>query len=100
VYYAYSEKCEVHSVGRVRLAFSTTKADLKKATCDDDKILTTSAADRSPSEIIELDSLRWQIETNHAHYVQRFTFSQEDKSAYIGNQGVIGSGAMVPATPA
>lgn len=62
VYYAYSEKCEVHSVGRVQLAFSTTKADLKKATCDDVKILMTNATDRSLSDILELYSLRWQIE--------------------------------------
>lgn len=62
VYYAYSEKCEVHSVGRVRLAFSTTKPDLKKATCDEVKILMTNATDRSLREIIELYSLRWQIE--------------------------------------
>ena len=50
--------------------------------------------------VISTYALRWQIETNHAHYVQRFTFSQEDKSAYIGNQGIIGSGAMVSAMPA
>jgi hypothetical protein len=64
------------------------------------KILMTNALDLSVSEVIELYSLRWQIETNHAHYVQRFTFSQEDKSAYIGNQGLIGTGTMVPAMPA
>jgi hypothetical protein len=62
VYYAYSEKCEVHSVGRVQLAFSTTKPDLKTATCDEVKILMTNATDRSLREIIELYSLRWQIE--------------------------------------
>ena len=43
---------------------------------------------------------RWSVETNHAHYVQRFTFSQEDKSAYSGNQGIMESGAMAPAMPA
>jgi hypothetical protein len=62
VYYAYSEKCEVHSVGRVQLAFSTTKPDLESATCDDVKILMTNATDRSLRDIIELYSLRWQIE--------------------------------------
>lgn len=62
VYYAYSEKCDVHSVGRVQLAFSTTKRNLTKATCDDVKILMTNATDRSLREIIELYSLRWQIE--------------------------------------
>ena len=50
--------------------------------------------------LADLYCQRWEIETNHAHYVQRFTFPQEDKSAYTGNQGIIGSGAMVPAMPA
>ena len=62
VYYAYSEKREVHHVGHVRLVFSTTKPDLKKATCDDVKILMTNATNRSLRELIELYSLRWQIE--------------------------------------
>ena len=62
VYYAYSERCNVHSVGRVQLALSTTKPKLKKATCDDVKILMTNAMNRSLSDIIELYSLRWQIE--------------------------------------
>jgi hypothetical protein len=43
---------------------------------------------------------RWESETNHAHYVQRFTFPQADKSAYTGNQVIIGPGAMVPAMQA
>jgi len=62
VYYAYQEKCEVRSVGRVQLIFSTTKKNLKTATPDDVKILMTNALDLSASEIIELYSLRWQIE--------------------------------------
>jgi Transposase DDE domain len=61
-YYAYQETCEVHSVGRVRLVFSTTKKDLKKATCEEVKILMTNASGFSLREIIELYSLRWQIE--------------------------------------
>lgn len=62
VYHAYSEKCDVHNVGRVRLVFSTTNPKLKKATCDDVKILMTNAMGRSLRDIIELYSLRWQIE--------------------------------------
>jgi hypothetical protein len=46
----------------VRLVFSTTKQNLTKATCDDVKILMTNARSRSLREIIELYSLRWQIE--------------------------------------
>lgn len=62
VYYAYQEKPEVRSVGRVQLVFSTMKPDLKSATPDDVKILMTNALDLSVSEVIELYSLRWQIE--------------------------------------
>jgi len=62
VYHAHQEIQDVRSVGRVQLVFSTMKANLKKATPDDVKILMTNALDKSTSEIIELYSLRWQIE--------------------------------------
>jgi len=62
VYYAHQEKRDVRSVGRVQLVFSTMKPNLKKATPDDVKILMTNALSMSTSEIIELYSLRWQIE--------------------------------------
>ena len=62
VYYAHQEIQEVRSVGRVQLVFSTMKPDLKKATADDVKILMTNATGMSVSEVIELYSLRWQIE--------------------------------------
>jgi hypothetical protein len=62
VYYASQEKCEVRGVGRVQLVFSTMKQNLKTATPDDVKILMTNALDLSVSEVIEMYSLRWQIE--------------------------------------
>jgi hypothetical protein len=62
VYHAHQEIRDVRSVGRVQLVFSTMKPDLKKATADDVKILMTSATGMSVSEVIELYSLRWQIE--------------------------------------
>ncbi len=62
VYHAYQEKSDVRSVGRVQLVFSTMKPHLKKATPDDVKILMTNATNLSVSEVIELYSLRWQIE--------------------------------------
>jgi len=62
VYYAHQEEPEVRSVGRVQLVFSTTKSSLKKATPDDVKILMTSATQMSVTEVIELYSVRWQIE--------------------------------------
>lgn len=62
VYYAYQEKREVRRVGRVLLVFSTMKPNLATATPDDVKILMTNAVDLSVGEVIELYSLRWQIE--------------------------------------
>ena len=61
-YHAYQETTEVRSVGRVQLVFSTMKPKLKTATPDDVKILMTNALNMSASEVIELYSLRWQIE--------------------------------------
>ena len=54
----------------------------------------------SSQDIAALYHKRWLVETNHAHYVQRFSFPQGDESTYTGNQGTIGAGAMVPALPA
>jgi len=62
VYYAYQEKQEVRNVGNVQLVFSTMKPNLTKATADDVKILLTNATTMSVTEVIELYSLRWQIE--------------------------------------
>jgi len=62
VYYAHQEKSDVRSVGRVQLVFSTMKPNLEKATPDDIKILMTSATSMSLTEVIELYSIRWQIE--------------------------------------
>jgi Transposase DDE domain len=62
VYYAHQERRRVHSVGEVRLVFSTTKKDLKTATPDDVKILMTNDLQLSVRAVIELYSLRWQIE--------------------------------------
>jgi len=58
-YGVHQEKREVRSVGAVRLVFSTTNKDLKKATPDDVKILMTDDLKRSVRDVVELDSLRW-----------------------------------------
>jgi hypothetical protein len=65
-------------------------------------LITTLPIDEAEQvqRIIANYCIRWQIETNHAHYVQRFSFPQGDESTYTGNQGIIGAGAMVPAVPA
>ena len=62
VYYAHEETRDVRNVGSVRIVYSTTKEELKKATADDVKILLTNAKGISLTEVLELYSLRWQIE--------------------------------------
>ena len=62
VYYAHQEKRTVRNVGDVLIVFSTMKKDLEEATPDDVKILLTNATGLSVTEVLELYSLRWQIE--------------------------------------
>ena len=76
VYYAYQEKREVRNVGRVLLVFSTMKPNLEQATPDDVKILLTNAVNLSVSEVIELYSLRWQIELFFKELKSTLGFSQ------------------------
>jgi hypothetical protein len=61
-FYAHQETREVHSVGKVRLVFSTTEQKLQKATPDTVKILMTNNLRLSLREVVELYTLRWQIE--------------------------------------
>jgi hypothetical protein len=61
-YDVHQERQQVHSVGEVQLVFSTTKIDLETATADDVKILMTNDLQLSVSDVVELYSLRWQIE--------------------------------------
>jgi hypothetical protein len=75
-YYAYQEIREVRSVGRVQLVFSTMKSELPKATPDDVKILMTNAVDMSVTEIIDLYSVRWQIELFFKELKSTLGFSQ------------------------
>jgi hypothetical protein len=60
-FYVHQERRNVHSLGEVRILFSTAKPKLAKATPDDVKILLTNSS-RSVREVIELYALRWQIE--------------------------------------
>lgn len=76
VYYAYQEKLDVRSVGRVQLVFSTMKANLLTATPDDVKILMTNAVHLSVREVIELYALRWQIELFFKELKSTLGFSQ------------------------
>lgn len=76
VFYAFQEKSDVRSVGCVQLIFSTMKPDLKTATPDDVKILMTNDRNLSVSEVIELYSLRWQIELFFKELKSTLGFSQ------------------------
>lgn len=70
-FYTHKEKAEVRNVGSVLLVFSTKKQNLEQATPDDVKILMTNAVHLSVKEVIELYSLRWQIENYQARYAGR-----------------------------
>ena len=76
IYDAYQEKPVVRHVGEVQLVFSTTKQNLKTATADDVKILMTNARSLSVSTVIELYSLRWQIELFFKELKSTLGFSQ------------------------
>jgi hypothetical protein len=76
VCYAYQEKRAVRSVGDVQIVFSTMKPALEKATPDDVKILLTNAVGLSVAEVLELYSLRWQIELFFKELKSTLGFSQ------------------------
>ncbi len=61
-YCVHKERRDVHSIGDVRLVFSTTNTQLRAATPDHVKILMTNDLRLSARQIVELYSLRWQIE--------------------------------------
>jgi hypothetical protein len=75
-YYVHQEKRNVHSVGEVRLVFSTMKNQLRAATPDDVKILMTNDPRLSIRDVIELYSLRWQIELFFKELKSTFGFHQ------------------------
>jgi hypothetical protein len=76
VFYAHQETAVVRHVGRVQLVFSTKNQNLTTATPDDVKLLMTNNTDRSLSEVIELYSLRWQIELFFKELKSTLGFSQ------------------------
>jgi DDE superfamily endonuclease len=67
-FYVHKERQEVHSVGEVLLVFSTTKKIIETATPDDVKILMTNDRTLSARDVVELYSLRWQIEVDQPEY--------------------------------
>lgn len=61
-YRVHEESRRIRSIGAVRIVFSTTKPDSKTASLDDTKILLTNASELSVREIVDIYTLRWQIE--------------------------------------
>ena len=61
-YRVHEESRRIRSIGAVRIVFSTMKPDSKTASLDDTKILLTNASDLSVREIVDVYTLRWQIE--------------------------------------
>jgi len=61
-YQVHEESRRIHSIGDVRIVFSTTSTDSKTASLDNTKILLTNATELSVQEIVEIYSLRWQVE--------------------------------------
>lgn len=75
-FYVHEKRQDVHSVGEVRLVFSTTQPKLAKATPDNVKILITNATRLKLQDVIELYSLRWQIELFFKELKSTFGFHQ------------------------
>jgi hypothetical protein len=60
--YVHRERREVHSVGEVQLVFSTKEKPKRGQAVEVQKILMTNDRQRSAAEVVELYTLRWQIE--------------------------------------
>jgi hypothetical protein len=75
-YCVHEERRQVHSLGEIRLVFSTAKGHLKTATPDDVKILMTNDSRLSLRDVVELYSLRWQIELFFKELKSTFGFHQ------------------------
>jgi hypothetical protein len=86
-YCVHQEKRAVHSVGEVQLVFSTTKMDLITATPDDVKILMTNDLGLSLEEVVELYSLRWQIELFFKELKSVFGFHQYRLRCFAAVEG-------------
>jgi hypothetical protein len=86
-FHVHQEKREVHSVGEARLVFSTMKPKLKKATPDDVKILMTNDLTLSVRDVVELYSIRWQIELFFKELKSTFGFHQYQFQDFAAVEG-------------
>jgi hypothetical protein len=86
-FYVHQERRRVHSVGDVRLLFSTIKKNLHTATPDDVKILMTNDLRLSVKDVIELYSLRWQIELFFKELKSTLGFEQYQFQKFAAVEG-------------
>src|SRR5712692_4951809 len=61
-WYVHGERRKVHSVGEVQLVFSTKEQPKQGKAVQVEKILMTNDCTRSVADVVELYTLRWQIE--------------------------------------
>jgi hypothetical protein len=61
-WYVHGERRKVHSVGEVQLVFSAKELPKRGKPVQVEKILMTNDCTRSMAEVVELYTLRWQIE--------------------------------------
>lgn len=88
-FYAHIETRKVHSVGEVQLVYSTKIAGLQTATSDDVKILMTNDLTLSLEDIIQLYSLRWQIELMFKEWKSRLGFHQYQLQDFKAVEGYL-----------
>ena len=77
-YYVHEESRDVHSVGKIRLFFSTTKAPAQGHRVEVQKILMSNDEKLTLRDVIELYQLWWQIKMFHPDYPSSY-------SLYRGN---------------
>ena len=86
-YHVHEESRRIRSIGAVRIVFSTMKSDSKTASLDDTKILLTNALDLSVREIVDVYTLRWQIELFFKELKSSLGFHQYRFKRFIAVEG-------------
>jgi hypothetical protein len=86
-YDVHQKRLRVHSVGEVLLVFSTMRKNLETATPDDVKILMTNDQRLSVREVVELYSLRWQIELFFKELKSTLGFHQYQFQSFAAVEG-------------
>ena len=86
-YYVHQERRDVHSVGTVQLVCSTMNPKLQTATPDDVKILMTNDLTLSVRDVVELYSLRWQIELFFKELKSTLGFHQYQFQKFVCVEG-------------